>query len=552
MNSQTHTFAAVDACRSIVSQAQSRPDQVAARTETKELTYGQLLADATVLAQQLRPYLSSAGQIVGVALENSPEALVAILAAWLADAAFLAVDSERSYRHAAVTVDGPQVQVAVTHPTRGTTHDLEVPTVTMADIGTADIGSAKPDLRDSGHSPDWPACVYYTSGSTGASRGAVLSHGALSAYVANLTRSWEVTPQDRFMQVAALTWATSGEIIMSALTSGSTLVILEMPGSFSMSELLPGASAPMPAAALQAGAFSVGVFLSQVVAQKATILDMNTIAWRRLIRYMKLNGKDLPSSVRLVVIGGDRVDPHTLRAWRELPSARGIQLLNTYGATEFGVALQADFSDLMPEFGSASIGEPLPGVRAYVDGREIIPARAGEVGELAIGGATLASGYLGESELTAERFGLDSPCGSGRRFRTGDLVRIGTDGSLGFVGRQNRQVQHKDAWINLSEIEDLLEASIEGTEAIAVQTTGKRGVAELVVLVSKPQSAEEADYRDAILHEAILRLPEAARPDRIMSLSSLPVLPSGKKDIQRAMQLASSATPEKSLDDVHE
>ncbi|MGC4808472.1 amino acid adenylation domain-containing protein [Micromonospora sp. DT233] len=507
----THRRAAPQsAWRLIAAHAESSGDRVAIDFDGVETTYRELMAQATRAAAVMSPLLDREG-LVGVLLPNSTAAVVAMLAAMMTGGAYVPLDSHFPRERLSAIVADAGIDLIVTDERGADEHRGLAPQV--LDIGaiiSADsCGWAPPS--DAGD-PDTLACVYYTSGSTGTPRGVMMSHGALSAYVANLVTDWSIGPGDRFLQFSSLIWATSGEEIFTCLSGGSTLVIDTASRSGTAWE-----------------------FLAMAADRQLTIADLPTVFWRELAYGLADGIGMLPPSLRLVVIGGDNLDRASAELWRAHTS-EAVRLVNTYGSTEFGLALQAEVGAKATEAGLTAIGRPLPGVAAYVDGMPIDALPAGTTGELAIGGHTVARGYLGDSALTAERFRPDpqGPAEGGRCFRTRDLVEVGADGELLFVGRADRQVKVRGSRVDLTEIEAALEGASSVLRAVAVPITSADGQTELFALVSGvPGAAVDAgELRKHVAH----LLPTYARPNKIFVVESLRLLPSGKKDLQGARQ----------------
>jgi amino acid adenylation domain-containing protein len=476
--------------RRIREHAERNGDHVALRGGGEQVTYRELTEQALRRAEHLSRRMKEPGELVGIALPNGRDAVVTMLAAMAAGGAFLPLDTACPPERLAEITRDARLRILIDE----STPPPEDPATRWSAPPTAD------DL-------DALACVFYTSGSTGRPRGVMMPHGPLAAYVRNLVADWHITPADRFVQLSALAWANSGEEIFTCLTAGATLYV--EPGL----RFLP-----------------MGAFVSFVAENDITVLDLPTVFWRELTDFLHRGEAALPSGVRLVVIGGDGLDRHSVRKWQAVAPA-GVRLVNTYGSTEFGLALQADIDGRPPPEAPPPIGRPLPGIVAYVDGRPLDTLPAGTTGELAIGGATVARGYLNDPELTAERFRRD---GSGRRrFHTRDLVRVREDASLEFVGRIDRQAKIRGNRVDLTEIEALLENEPGVTRAVAVPLAGPDGQTRLVAVVTG-EDPDPAGLRAALLR----RLPAFAVPDRVLPVADLPLLSSGKKDVLTARQIA--------------
>src|SRR5690349_3361748 len=259
------------------------------------------------------------------------------------------------------------------------------------------------------------AYVLCTSGSTGTPKPVVVSRRALTVTARALRDLFALTADDRVLQFASLGWDTCLEEIVPALTAGATLVF---------------------DADAHRGSFPR--FVRMLAQREVTVLDLPTAFWHELVLFLHEERAALPDSVRLVVIGGERVDPTRLRQWRELPIGH-VQLLNTYGCTETTMithAVQLAGPGTEPELTARDAEAPLGRALAHV--HDHVTAE----GELLVSGPSLATEYLALPELTAAGFPIaDHGSGPRRWFRTGDLVTKGERGLLYPRGRVDEQVK---------------------------------------------------------------------------------------------------------------
>ena len=343
--------------------------------------------------------------------------------------------------------------------------------------------------------PTDPAYVLCTSGSTGTPKPVVVSRQALTVTVRALRHLFELVPSDRVLQFAALSWDTSLEEMLPALTSGAAVIFDD-----------------------RARAGSLPNFVRMLADRRVTVVDLPTAFWHELVLFLHEERTRLPDSVRLVVIGGERVDPTRLRQWKEL-DVSGVQLLNTYGCTEttmvtHAVPLSGPGADATLE--GAPIGRPLPHVRDHVTAN----------GELLVSGPALASGYLGSPELTAVRFPFaDHGHGTTRWFRTGDLVTRADDGLLHARGRADDEVKVLGVRIHPAEVEAQLlsHPAVAGAVVVGERRLGRTTLAAFVVLAGTVTATELKGY----LRE---RLPSQFVPSQVKFIARLAYTPSGKVD----------------------
>ena len=346
---------------------------------------------------------------------------------------------------------------------------------------------------------DHPAYVLCTSGSTGAPKPVVVSRQALAVTVRAPRRLLGLTPEDRVLQFASLGWDTCLEEILPALTAGATLVFDDGAHSGSMPR-----------------------FLRTLAEQQITVLDLPTAFWHELVLHLTEEHAALPAGVRLVVIGGERVDPTRLRQWRELELGH-IRLLNTYGCTETTMithAVQLAGPGTEPEVVScqaeAPLGRPLPHVGDHVS----------EDGELLVSGPSLATGYLGLPESTATGFPvIDGGAGPTRWFRTGDLVMRGEAGLLFSRGRADEQVKVLGVRVHPAEVEAQLNShpAVAGAVVVGEQLLGRTALTAYVALLGDTSAAALKGF----LGE---RLPSQFVPTRVKFVAALAYTASGKVD----------------------
>ncbi|MFI6885461.1 amino acid adenylation domain-containing protein [Streptosporangium canum] len=434
------------------------PDAVAVGCGDIRLTYAELDARADELAALLQTRGVAPGDVVGVRLGRTPDTVAALLATWRAGAVYLPLDPDYPEDRLAFLVEdsGASLVLAEAGPYRGT---------------------PEPAPRDAA------AYVIYTSGSTGTPKGVVVEHDGLAARVAWMREAYGLHPGDRVVQFASLSFDTHAEEIYPTLAAGARL------------ELLPDGGVTLPD-------HLAGV----------TVLDLPTAYWHALVD--QIDEIAWPSTLRLVILGGEQVHEAAVARWRERFGDR-VRLVNTYGPTEATIIATAAELDGSP--GRPPIGTPIGGTRVMVLDGHGEPVPPGAPGELCVTGAGVARGYLGRPALTAQRF-VPGPGGS-RVYRTGDRARWRGDGRLEFLGRDDDQVKVRGFRIELGEIEaGLLAHPGVGQAAVAVRQE------TLVGYVVGTATGEELGRHLAGV------LPAYMVPALWVGLDALPLTRSGKID----------------------
>lgn len=477
--------------------AAGAPGATAVICGDRSVTFAELHESADRLAAALRERGVRHGDVVGVRLPRSVEAIAALLAIWRAGAAYLPLDpADPPERLAASLAD-----LAMTD--RGTAYlvtDGEAPpfatVVALTAAGPADAPPAaavRVTARDG-------AYVISTSGSTGVPKGVLIEHGAVAARVRWMREAYGLAPGDRIVQFASLSFDTHVEEIFPALAAGATLV------------LLPDGAATLPD------------LLASPQGAAVTVLDLPTAYWHHLVD--DLDEIAWPPNLRLVILGGEQVSSEAVARWRAR-FGDSVRLVNTYGPTEATVI--ATMADLCGHPGSGPgeaagrripIGVPVGAASVHVLDERGEPLPRGAVGELAIGGAGVARGYLGRPALTAAAF-VPDPHGEpgSRRYLTGDRARWRADGQLEFLGRLDAQVKVRGFRIEPGEVESRLLAH-PGVNQALVTARGD----DLVAYVAGP--ADPADLRS----ELERTLPRHLVPTRWVRLDAFPLTARGKID----------------------
>ncbi|AYN41981.1 amino acid adenylation domain-containing protein [Streptomyces dangxiongensis] len=480
----------------VLRHAAGRPDAVAVRHGDRVLTYGELGARAGELAGWLRERGAGPGDTVALLLSPGLDTPVFWLASALAGAAYLPLDPAYPEAQLQLIVDDARPAVLVVDPDCG--HTLDVPRDTAVRLDEVPARAGGPAAPEVPYDDAATLCVLYTSGTTGRPKGVVLPHRGL----ARLLQRPDFIPLDEtdvVAQLCPLNFDGASYEIWGALTHGAELVVLDKHLVLSPREMR-----------------------RVVRARGVTTLLVTTPLLNRIIE----DAPDTLQSLRRVYFGGELISVRHMR--RALRWSRPGVLLHSYGPTENSfTSTWFPVAEVAADARTVPIGRPVPGteVRVVQEGGTR-PVPRGVPGELLLGGAGLADGYLNAPELTAGRFVTD---GTTRLYRTGDRVRWTPEGLLEFIGRDDNQVKIRSQRVELGEVEAVLDAH-PAVESVFVTTrVNGRGEKEIVAYAVAAPGTDA----DGIGRHARLRLPAFAVPSHLVLVDELPLTPTGKIDRRR-------------------
>ncbi|PYQ27335.1 MAG: hypothetical protein DMF56_20505 [Acidobacteria bacterium] len=474
------------------------PDAIAVTCEDRSLTYADLDARANALAEMLiDEHEVRDGDIVAFTGHRTEHLAVTILGILKTGAAYLPIDP--SY---------PEARVAHMLADSGAkVHLRDYPSPRRAGILPAPRGRAGRPLSST-------AYIIYTSGSTGVPKGVAVTHR-------NVVRLFESThPEYRFDSHDVWTLFHSAAFDFSvwelwgALLYGGRVVIVTHEQSR-----------------------NTEAFYELVARERVTVLNQTPSAFRQFDGVDATKRADL--ALRLVIFGGEALDPSTMRGWFERHGDARPRVINMYGITETTVFVTwrpLSIGDLqMP----AVIGTPIPGWQIHLLDRHGNLVPAGVAGEIYVAGEGVALGYLHRPELNAQRFLPDRFAGTGTLYRSGDLARRINATEIEYLGRIDQQVKVRGFRIELGEIEQRLLEHPSIRDAAVLPHDGEDGVELAAFLFGAPQIA--AHELRARLTET---LPEYMVPSRFVSVPERPLTSNGKLDHRALLALlASSEAP---------
>jgi amino acid adenylation domain-containing protein len=495
----------------IAQRAQAAPDSVALVHGGVSVTYEAFNARVNRLAHYLRSRGVGPGDIVAVHCGRTPDAIVSIVAALKAGAAYLPMDPLHPEARLAHMLSDSGAKVLLTSGELGDgLHSAGAEVIHLG--GLSDdldrCNAAEPGVPAD---PRRPIYVIYTSGSTGQAKGTVIRHDGFENLVSWYLDTLELTPDDTFLLVTSLTFDLTQKNIFSPLVSGGTLC-------------LPAGKEfdPVPIA-------------REIESTGTTVINCTPTHAYSLVDLVTDEQLDCLDSLRHLVLAGEPLDISRLRRWWERDSFH-TQLMNYYGPTECTDAVSY-FPIVAPRSFAGRpvpIGRSLPNVSMYVLDEEDRPVTIGGKGELCVAGVCVCEGYLNRPELTAERFvRLDLPgADGGLVYRTGDLCRVDIDGAVFYLGRLDQQIKIRGYRIELGEIEAALRSQPGVRDAAAAAHTIDTNDVRIAAYVIPSDPANPP--QDRILRDELRKaLPVYMMPAAIAFLESFPISLHGKLDRKR-------------------
>ncbi|MDZ8263386.1 non-ribosomal peptide synthetase [Nostoc sp. ChiQUE01b] len=448
------------------------PDSVAAIFADQQITYRQLNARANQLARHLQALGVGPDVLVGICLERSLDAIVALLGILKAGGAYIPLDPAYPQQRLSLMVSDSQLSVLLTQQHLLAQLPQHQAHIVCLDKDWQDIATQSQDNLDTNVNPDNLAYVIYTSGSTGKPKGVQIIHGSVVNFLHFMGQHLELTEQDTLLSVTTLSFDIAVLEIFLPITLGARVVTV------SREEAMDG------------------IALIAKLSNGVTVMQATPATWQLLLEASWQGSKDLK-----ILCGGEALPRKLAKQLQQ----RCATLWNVYGPTE--TTIWSATYKVASKDGQVLIGRPIANTQFYILDSQLQPVPVGVPGELYIGGAGLARGYLHRPDLTEARF-IPNPFGRGRGaeglasrgdgencdrlYKTGDLVRYLPDGNVEYLSRIDHQVKIRGFRIELGEIEAVLTQHPSVQKGVVIDREDIPGQKRLVAYVVQNQQDENA------------------------------------------------------------
>ena len=465
-----------------------------------ELTGKDLDARASRSAREMIVHGAGPDKPVGLCLERSPELIISVLGILRTGAAYAPIDPNHPAERIALMLEDAQPSLVITD--RAHQHLFKGGSTKVLLIEDIDLDNGPLFEGPCPATPESLAYVLFTSGSTGRPKGVAMHHAPLMNLIQWQLRTSVCGEGDRTLQFAPIGFDVSFQEIFTTFAQGGTLVLITDEDRLNSTQLL-----------------------RTIIAQKINRIIVPFVALQYLAEALERTG-EVPATLKEVFTSGEqlKITPAIANLFKQLP---GCRFCNQYGPTEGHVVSELELKGDPTNWPALpNIGSAIDNVKLYVLDERMKPVPLGEEGELYLGGACVARGYIGRDDLTAERFLTDPFIPGGRLYRTGDRAEELLNGEIHYKGRIDGQVKVRGYRIELGEVEVALEKHPSVDQAVASVREDRPGLKRLVAYYVANNELSNNDLRKYL---ATL-LPDYMQPSAFVAVKELPRTPSGKID----------------------
>lgn len=480
--------------------ATTYPEQIALVAGEKQITYRELdLKSGQLAGILMNKYGVQTEDLVMLHMQRSEWMLIAILAVLKAGAAYVPVETDYPAGRIDYIINDSQCKLVLFDVMPQVEIMKKWPEICFADITRQEYKGnvAEADIISANL-----AYVIYTSGTTGNPKGVLIEHRNVTRLLFNEAPLFDFDATDRWSLFHSYCFDFSVWEMYGALLNGGTLVMV-----------------PKEVA-------RNSIFLYDfLIKERITVFNQTPTAFRSLVQNNHYRFNMAPPSIRYLIFGGEALMPEILREWKQaLPDCK---IINMYGITETTVHVTyKEITEQEITENKSNIGLPIPTLSCYVLDENFKQVPVGVTGELCIGGAGVARGYLNKPGLTAEKYIQDPLKPDQRIYRSGDFARILPSGDIEYIGRRDEQVKIRGHRIEIGEVVNAIAGLAEIQDVIVLPVPNANKEHELVAYYISPEEINEKHLRKKIGE----LLPAYMVPAYLIPLPSFPVNENGKLD----------------------
>jgi amino acid adenylation domain-containing protein len=477
----------------IEEQAARTPENIAVVFEGKELTYRELDERSNQLAHYLRERGVREETMVPICVDRSPEMVIGILGILKAGGAFVPLDPNYPTERIAYILSDIHSDLIITGINVGESveEQLGIERIYL-DIDREEIKKCTKEHLEVEPDENRLAYIIHTSGSTGKPKGVMITHRSLTNFICSMQRTLRPTAESSMLACTTISFDIAYLELFLMLVAGGKVIVMRRED------------------------IADGIALAEKIRTiSPTYIQATPTTWQMLLECGWKNSEPIT-----IITGGEAIHAALKN---QLLSAGNIKLWNLYGPTETTIWSAATELEKNEE---VSIGKPISNTQLYILDNNLNLLPVGVAGEIYIGGAGLARGYLNNEELTTEKF-VGSPFRSGERlYRTGDIGRWLESGSVECRGRGDNQVKIRGHRVEPGEVEHAL-LGLEGIDSAAVVARARAdGSKQLVAYLVSKEAQNSTSLRQGLLRV----LPEYMVPGAFVQLEKLPLTANGKVD----------------------
>ncbi|BBN81297.1 hypothetical protein PA25_12820 [Pseudoalteromonas sp. A25] len=485
-------------------QVNIQPNAIAVKGAGKTLSYRELDLQSTHLAQYLLAYTQiKSNSLIGVSFTPSTDMIVAIMAILKAGAAYVPLDPNYPKDRIEYMIEDASLEVILTQQALSENDAFARVNSNLLAIDSPEFIQ---QIKASTEQRTLPtissqnlAYVMYTSGTTGKPKGVMIEHQQLANFLLNIEHRYQINPQDTFLQFSTINFDISIEEIFGSLCFGAQLVIRDQ----------DCVSDPVH-------------FFNFCEQHNISVVSLPTAFWHQLVSYPH---ETIAQTLRLVIVGGEALQVAKVNHWFKQLS--GPALINTYGPTETTVtATGFELTDQYLDSGEIPIGQANINTDIYILDAQRRPVPQGVIGELYVGGPSLARGYLNKPEQTEQAFVTCEFAKTTRLYRTGDLVRLNQNQLIEFHGRKDDQVKIRGYRVEVAEVETVIQQQQNITQCLVVPWQKPQSDKALAAYITATEKQNIKQLRAQLASQ----LAEYMIPAVIIELDALPLTSNGKID----------------------